>query len=119
MCPVSRNRATKALGQPPETWRMTIKQAVVDWFAQRLRIAEGKPKAIDGRSYRISMPKRESEDDHGRGVGRSFEGWAARIYPTSQVVTIGTRSLRTIRLGMLHVVDRIDDELKRRDTGRH
>lgn len=98
---------------------MANKQAVADSFAQGWRITEDKPKATDVRLYRVSRPKRESENDHGRGVGRSFEGWAARIYPTSQVVTIGTRSLRTIRLGMLRVIDRIDDELKRRDNRRH
>jgi hypothetical protein len=98
---------------------MANKQAVADSFAQGWRITEDMPKVTDGRLYRISRPKRESEKDHGRGVGRSFEEWAVRIYPTSQVVTIGTRSLRTIRSGMLRVIDRIDDELKRRDNGRH
>lgn len=57
--------------------------------------------------------------DHRAGVGRSFMELALRIYPTGQIVTIGTQSLRTIRLGMLRVIDRIDDELKRRDNGRH
>jgi hypothetical protein len=98
---------------------MANKQAVADSFAQRLRIVEGKPKATDERLCQVSRPTHERVNENGRGVGRSFESWAARIYPARQVVNIGTRYLRTIRSEMLCVIDRIDDELKRRDHGRH
>lgn len=53
----------------------------------------------------------------GKGVGGSFKVWAARVYPATRVVTIGTSGLRTLRQELLCIVDRIDAELKRRERG--
>ncbi len=58
-----------------------------------------------------------TKNDRGKGVGSSFNAWAARVYPATRVVTIGTSGLRTLRREMLCVVDRIDAELKRRERG--
>jgi hypothetical protein len=57
------------------------------------------------------------ENNRGKGVRISFKAWAARVYPATRVVTIGTSGLRTLRQEMLCVIDRIDDELKRRERG--
>ncbi len=51
------------------------------------------------------------------GVGHSFTDWATRIYPTHLVVNQSTNYLRVLRLSMLRVIRRIDDELKRRERG--
>ncbi len=50
-------------------------------------------------------------------VGPSFMDWATRIYPTRLVVNHSTNYLRVLRVRMLRVVRRIDDELKRRERG--
>lgn len=51
------------------------------------------------------------------GVGHSFMSWATRIYPTHLVVSNSTNYLRVLRLRMVHIIGRIDDELKRRERG--
>jgi hypothetical protein len=51
------------------------------------------------------------------GVGYSFDAWAARIYPGQIVVNKSTGYLQMLRSRMLCVIDRIDDELNRRDKG--
>ncbi len=56
-----------------------------------------------------------TKNDRGKGVGSSFNAWAARVYPAPRVVTIGTSCLRTLRQEMLCVISRIDDELRRRE----
>jgi len=58
-----------------------------------------------------------SEHRQTKGVGYSFDAWAARIYPGHIVVNKSTRYLQTLRAKMLCVIGRIDDELSRRDTG--
>lgn len=60
-----------------------------------------------------------SENRQARGVGRSFDAWAARIYPGQLVVNSSTRYLRMLRSRMLGVIGRIDDELSRRERGQH
>ena len=57
------------------------------------------------------------ENDSGKGVGSSFNAWAARFYPATRIVSIGTGCLRALRLEMVGVISRIDDELNRRDRG--
>ncbi len=58
-----------------------------------------------------------SERGQTRGVGYSFDAWAASIYPGQIVVHKSTRYLQILRAKMLCVIGRIDDELSRRDTG--
>ncbi len=58
-----------------------------------------------------------SERTQARGVGRSFDAWATRIYPGQLVVNKSTRYLQMLRSRMLCVIGRIDDELGRRDKG--
>jgi hypothetical protein len=60
-----------------------------------------------------------SENGRVNGVGRSFDAWAARIYPGQLVVNNSTRYLRLLRSRMLSVIGRIDDELSRRERGEH
>jgi hypothetical protein len=60
-----------------------------------------------------------SENGRAKGVGRSFDAWAARIYPGQLVVNNSTRYLRVLRSRMLCVISRIDDELSRRERGQH
>ncbi len=55
--------------------------------------------------------------EQSNGVGHSFMDWATRIYPTHLVVDNSTNYLRVLRVRMLRVVRRIDDELKRRERG--
>lgn len=59
------------------------------------------------------------ENGGGKGLGNSFNTWAARVYPADRVVKIGTDSLRALRMEMLGVISRIEDELKRRERGHH
>jgi hypothetical protein len=59
------------------------------------------------------------ENSPGKGLGSSFNAWAARVYPARRVATIGTACLRALREEMLCVLVRIDDELKRRERPRH
>lgn len=54
------------------------------------------------------------ENETGQGVNRSFNEWAVQVYHVSILRTISTDYLRTLRSEMLHVIGRIDDELKRR-----
>lgn len=54
------------------------------------------------------------ETDSGQGVNSSFNEWAVQVYHVSILRTISTDYLRTLRAEMLHVIGRIDDELKRR-----
>lgn len=58
-----------------------------------------------------------SEHRQTKGVGDSFDAWAARIYPGRLVVNKSTRYLRKLRSRMLCVIGRIDDELSRREKG--
>ncbi len=60
-----------------------------------------------------------SENGRAKGVGRSFDAWADRIYPTHLVVTNSTPHLRVLRSRMLCVIGRIEAELKRRERGQH
>ncbi len=61
----------------------------------------------------------DTENSRGKSVGNSLNAWAARVYPATRVVGIGSGYLRAIRQEMLCVVSRIDDELKRRERGNH
>ena len=54
------------------------------------------------------------EIDSGQGVNRSFKEWAVQLYNASILRTISTDYLSTLRSEMLHVIGRIDDELKQR-----
>ncbi len=54
------------------------------------------------------------ELDSGQGVNQSFNEWAVQLYHVSILRTISTDYLRTLRAEMLHVIGRIDDELKQR-----
>ncbi len=72
---------------------------------------------IDIDETREKKDKMIGENSRGKGVGSSFKVWAARVYPATRVVTIGTSSLRTLRRELLCVVERIDAELKRRERG--
>ncbi len=56
-----------------------------------------------------------SERAWARGVGRSFDAWAAHIYPGQLIVNKSTRHLQMLRSRMLRVIGRIDDELSRRE----
>lgn len=58
------------------------------------------------------------KSEWGKSVGNSFTGWATEIYPTHLVVNKSTYYLRVLRLSMLRVIRRIDDELKRRERAR-
>lgn len=49
-----------------------------------------------------------------KSVGGSFVDWSTRIYPGRLMVSNSTVYLRTLRSKMLTVINRIDDELKRR-----
>jgi hypothetical protein len=55
-----------------------------------------------------------TETESGKGVNRSFNEWAVQLYHVNIVRTIHTDYLRTLRAEMLHVISRIDDELKQR-----
>jgi hypothetical protein len=55
------------------------------------------------------------ENDSGQGVNSTFNTWAAPLYQVSKLRTISTDYLRTLRAEMLHVVGRLDDELKQRE----
>lgn len=52
-------------------------------------------------------------------VGDSFSTWAVKVHTASRVAHLGTGYLITLRHEMLSIINRIDDELKRRDHGRH
>lgn len=54
------------------------------------------------------------ELDAGQGVNKSFNEWAVQLYHVSILRAISTDYLRTLRAEMLHVIGRIDDELKQR-----
>ena len=49
-----------------------------------------------------------------KSVGNSFVDWTTRIYPTGLMASNSSDYLRTLRLRMLAVISRIDDELARR-----
>lgn len=56
--------------------------------------------------------------DAGQGVNHSFNQWAAQLYHVTILRAISTDYLRTLRAEMLHVIGRIDDELKLRERTR-
>jgi hypothetical protein len=58
------------------------------------------------------------ENGRGKGVGNTFNTWAARMYPATQVASFGSGYLRALRQEMLCAASRIDDELKRRERQR-
>ncbi len=63
----------------------------------------------------MTTKERVTGNNRGGGVGRSFQAWSATVYPTSRVVGLGTGCLRALRREMVCVLNRIDDELKRRE----
>ncbi len=59
------------------------------------------------------------ENGGDKRLGNSFNAWTASVFPVSHVVKISTNGLRALRVEMLCVISRIEDELKRRERGHH
>lgn len=61
----------------------------------------------------------DSENGSGQRVGNSFSTWAIKVHSASRVAHLGTGYLIALRHEMLSIINRIDDEVKRRGHEQH